>query len=133
MLHTALIDLKEMFLNTGFARIEWQMCVMWVVVATLLYLAISKGFEPLLLVPISLGALLANLPAYEMMVQAPVAGQPGGLFWYLAQQTLWFRAKLGIGLALAAANAVGATLVAVVLIILTALVTTTALNGGHLT
>lgn len=57
----------------------------------------------------------------------------GGLFWYLAQQTLWFRAKLGIGLALAAANAVGATLVAVVLIILTALVTTTALNGGHLT
>ena len=31
----------------------------------------------------------------------------GGLVWYLAQQTLWFRAKLGIGLAAAAANAVG--------------------------
>lgn len=85
MSYTALIDLKEMWLNTGFAQIHWQMCVMWMVVATLLYLAIAKGFEPLLLVPISLGALLANLPAYEMMVQAPSAGQAGGLFWYLKQ------------------------------------------------
>ena len=85
MSYTALIDLKQMFLNTGFAQIHWEMCVMWVVVATLLYLAIAKGFEPLLLVPISLGALLANLPAYEMMVQAPSGGQAGGLFWYLKQ------------------------------------------------
>ena len=35
---------------------QWQMVAMWVVVAVLLYLAIVKGFEPLLLVPISLGA-----------------------------------------------------------------------------
>lgn len=85
MFYTALIDLKEMWLNTGFAQIHWEMCVMWVVVATLLYLAIARGFEPLLLVPISLGALLANLPAYELMVQAPAGGEPGGLFWYLKQ------------------------------------------------
>ena len=85
MPYAAMIDLKEMWLNTGFAQIQWQMCVMWVVVAVLLYLAIVKGFEPLLLVPISLGALLANLPAYELMVQAPAADQAGGLFWYLKQ------------------------------------------------
>jgi len=47
---------------TGFAGITWQMATMWVVVAVLLYLAIVKGFEPLLLVPIAFGALIANLP-----------------------------------------------------------------------
>ncbi len=85
MFYTAFIDLKEMFMNTGFSQVHWQMCVMWVVVSVLLYLAIAKGFEPLLLVPISLGALLANLPAYELIVQSPVGDQPGGLFWYLKQ------------------------------------------------
>lgn len=43
----------------------------------------------------------------------------GGFGWYLAQQTLWFRSKLGCAAATAAANAVGATLVAAILIILT--------------
>ena len=85
MFYSALIDLKEMYLNTGFPAIQWQMCVMWVVVSVLLYLAISKGFEPLLLVPISIGALIANLPAYDLMIQPPVANQPGGLLWYLKQ------------------------------------------------
>ena len=85
MFLTAFIDLKEMFLNTGFAQLQWQMCVMWLVCGVLLYLAIVKGFEPLLLVPISLGALIANLPAYDLMVQAPIGDEPGGLFWYLRQ------------------------------------------------
>lgn len=85
MFHTALIDLKEMYFNTGFPQIQWQMCVMWGIVSVLLYLAISKGFEPLLLVPISIGALIANLPAYDLMIQPPVANQPGGLLWYMKQ------------------------------------------------
>ena len=51
------------FINTtGFTSITWQMAVMWAVVIVLLYLAIVKGFEPLLLVPIAFGALVANLP-----------------------------------------------------------------------
>jgi hypothetical protein len=54
----------------------------------------------------------------------------GGAVWYLAQQTLWFRSKLTIGMGEAAANAVGATLVAVVLIVVTALVASIALYGG---
>ena len=43
----------------------------------------------------------------------------GGLVWYLAQQTLWFRSKLACGTAAAAANAIGATLLATILIIMT--------------
>jgi hypothetical protein len=46
----------------------------------------------------------------------------GSLTWYLAQQTLWFRAKLGIGMLRAAANAIGASLLATLLIIFTALI-----------
>jgi oxaloacetate decarboxylase beta subunit len=85
MLHLAFIDLKEMFLNTGFDNLQWQMIVMWVVVAILLYLAIVTGFEPLLLVPISIGALIINLPVEQYIVQAPTDTMPGGLFWYLKQ------------------------------------------------
>ncbi|MBK1857610.1 sodium ion-translocating decarboxylase subunit beta [Cerasicoccus arenae] len=43
---------------------------MWLIVAGLLYLAVFKEFEPLLLVPIAFGALLANLPT-ENMVNRP--------------------------------------------------------------
>lgn len=48
--------------TTGFALVTWKMVVMWGVAAVLLWLAIAKGFEPLLLVPIAFGALIANLP-----------------------------------------------------------------------
>jgi sodium ion-translocating decarboxylase beta subunit len=85
MFLTAFIDLKELFLNTGFAQLQWQMVVMWLICGLLLYLAVVKGFEPLLLVPIALGALVANLPAYDLMVMPPSGEEAGGLFWYLRQ------------------------------------------------
>jgi carboxybiotin decarboxylase len=51
------------FLTTcGFTLITWKMVAMWGVVGVLLWLAVAKGFEPLLLVPIAFGALIANLP-----------------------------------------------------------------------
>lgn len=67
--------------------VPWQMLVMWGVIGILLYLAIAKGFEPLLLIPISLGALVANLPGMEeILFNAPTDANPiGGLFWYLNQ------------------------------------------------
>lgn len=55
-------DLLSFFTTTGFQFITWQMLVMWLIAAILLYLAVAKGFEPLLLVPIAFGALIANLP-----------------------------------------------------------------------
>ncbi len=60
-------DFFNFFHLTGFVHLTWQMVVMWGVVATLLYLAVYKGFEPLLLVPIAFGALLANLPTQGLV------------------------------------------------------------------
>ena len=57
---------------------------MWAVVIGLFYLAIYRGFEPLLLIPIGFGALLANLPT-EGLVNLPVGDHPGGLFYYISQ------------------------------------------------
>ena len=45
----------------------WQYLVMYVIVGTLFYLAIVKKFEPLLLMPIAFGMLLANLPGAEII------------------------------------------------------------------
>jgi oxaloacetate decarboxylase beta subunit len=58
----------------------------------LIYLAIKKEFEPLLLLPISFGVLLANLPVTGIM-SGPLANssEPGGLLYYLYQGV-----KLGI-------------------------------------
>jgi oxaloacetate decarboxylase beta subunit len=77
--------LYDLWGSTGFPSLQWQMPVMWVVVAVLLYLAIVKGFEPLLLVPISLGAMIANLPIHEYILQHPQGDVEGGLFYYLNQ------------------------------------------------
>ena len=77
--------LYELWMTTGFPHLQWQMAVMWIVVAVLLYLAIAKGFEPLLLVPISLGALISNLPIHDFIQQPPHGGEAGGLFYYLNQ------------------------------------------------
>lgn len=48
--------------TTGFSLLTWKMAIMWAVCGVLLWLAIGKNFEPLLLVPIAFGALVANLP-----------------------------------------------------------------------
>lgn len=55
--------------DTGFATISWQQAVMLVVSCVLLYLAIAKQYEPLLLLPIAFGMLLANLPGANLAVQ----------------------------------------------------------------
>jgi len=57
--------------DTGFANIEGGQVIMMLVSFVLLYLAIKKGFEPLLLVPIAFGMLLANLPVAGVM-NAPI-------------------------------------------------------------
>src|SRR5660397_184044 len=57
----------EFWQNTGFALMEYGHIVMLLISLVLLYLAIVKGFEPLLLVPIAFGMLLANLPGADLM------------------------------------------------------------------
>lgn len=53
--------------STGFAALTWQAVVMLVISVVLIYLAIAKGFEPLLLLPIGFGMLLTNLPLADLM------------------------------------------------------------------
>ncbi len=58
-------NLTEM---TGFSTMGWETVLMWLIAFVLLYLGIKKGYEPLLLVPIGFGVLLANLPGAGLSV-----------------------------------------------------------------
>ena len=58
---------KNIAMSTGFAGGTWQQYVMMAVACLLLYLAIVKQFEPLLLLPIAFGMLLSNLPMGGLM------------------------------------------------------------------
>lgn len=58
--------------KTGIAQLFstdgwWKTLIMYVIIGALFYLAIVKKFEPLLLLPIAFGMLLANLPGAELM------------------------------------------------------------------
>lgn len=74
--------------NTGFTHITGGMVIMWGICVVLFYFAIVKQYEPLLLLPITFGALLANLPT-EGVLNAPVVDGlitvPGGLYYYISQ------------------------------------------------
>ena len=58
--------LSELFRMTAFGAIDYQTILMWLIGFGLLYLGIKKGYEPLLLVPIASGVLLANFPGAGM-------------------------------------------------------------------
>jgi len=57
-----------MFFADGFMSIGWQQCVMYLIGAALIWLAVVKDYEPMLLLPIGFGAILVNLP-YEIVWQ----------------------------------------------------------------
>jgi oxaloacetate decarboxylase beta subunit len=59
-------DFAKLLLNSGFAHMSIQNWVMYIISATLVYLAIKKEYEPLLLIPIAFGIVLANFPLAEM-------------------------------------------------------------------
>ncbi|NLY45431.1 MAG: sodium ion-translocating decarboxylase subunit beta [Tissierella sp.] len=97
--------LSDFWASTGFAIMEYGQLIMLLISFGLLYLALAKGFEPLLLIPIAFGMLLANLPGADLMkepiveiIQDPNTGElvsqtkeVGGLLYYLYQGV-----KLGI-------------------------------------
>ncbi|MGI6004602.1 MAG: sodium ion-translocating decarboxylase subunit beta [Christensenellales bacterium] len=82
----------DFFEQTGFAAMTWQQLVMMAAACVLIYLAIVKQYEPLVLLPIAFGMLLANLPMAGLM-SPPTAenNNVGGLLYYLYQGV-----KLGI-------------------------------------
>lgn len=76
--------LHDFWSSTGFAGITFESLIMIGIACIFLYLAIHKGYEPYLLLPISFGMLLTNLPKAGLM-------DDGGLLYYLYMGT-----KLGI-------------------------------------
>ncbi|MBK1716404.1 sodium ion-translocating decarboxylase subunit beta [Thiocystis violacea] len=55
-------EIDKLWLSMGIANMEWGQVLMMAVGCLLVYLALVKKFEPLLLVPIGFGALLCNIP-----------------------------------------------------------------------
>lgn len=66
--------LQAMLEQSGFMALNWQNIVMMLISFVLIYLAIVKKFEPLLLLPIAFGMFLANIPLVDLMKE----GNP----WY---------------------------------------------------
>ena len=81
-------NLISLWASSGLAQIQLGQLVMMAVGLGLLFLAISKGFEPLLLVPIGFGTILANIPGagFDAAPVYDALGQiesPGGLLYYI--------------------------------------------------
>ena len=67
---------------SGFTGLTWGSVIMMLVGGILLYLAIVKKYEPLLLLPIAFGAILVNLPFTGLMEE--------GIFKYIV---IWYSAR----------------------------------------
>lgn len=79
-------DYLNLFQQSGFVLLTWKHLLMIGIACLLLYLAIVKQYEPLLLLPIAFGVLLANLPGSGLS-----AHNEGGLIYWFYQGV-----KLGI-------------------------------------
>lgn len=83
--------LSAIFGGSGFAALptDWRQVIMIAIACLLLYMGIGKGFEPLLLVPIAFGMLLANLPLTGLMAEpvydAATHSGSVGFMWVLYQ------------------------------------------------
>ena len=100
MQQSLLINFGEIFGNLyesmGFVQGDWQNYVMLLISFVLMYLAIVKKFEPMLLLPIAFGMFLINIPGAEGVLWGTYpkdesgnvltgydSGQNRGLLWYL--------------------------------------------------
>lgn len=90
MLEQITLALYNFFQSTGFYLLfqgdNYKFLIMIGVALGLIYLAIAKQFEPLLLLPIAFGMLLANIPGNTLMMspsESPTG--KGGLLWYIFQ------------------------------------------------
>ena len=68
--------LTKIMQGSGFAALDWRTVIMLLIACLLLYMGIGKGFEPLLLVPIAFGMLLANLPVTSLCTTRPPTAAP---------------------------------------------------------
>lgn len=86
MFQEVISTITDMAVNSGFANLDWRSLIMILISFVLIYLAVKKEYEPLLLLPIAFGMLLANLPVANLNSMAD-----GSLLFYLYKGV-----KLGI-------------------------------------
>jgi len=86
MLSEFINTVKDLTLSSGFVQGNWKDFLMLGIACLLIYMAVVKKYEPLLLLPISFGMLLANIPVVGLS-----SHDEGGLIYYLYQGV-----KLGI-------------------------------------
>ena len=81
--------LSNLLSQTAFANLDYKNFIMIAVACVFLYLAIRKGFEPLLLVPIAFGMLLVNI--YPDIIASPeeTSNGVGGLLYYFYKLDEW--------------------------------------------
>ncbi len=100
-------NISEIFANSGWAQIffaegGWKYAVMLVVACVLLYLAIVKQFEPLLLLPIGFGMLMTNLPLDGLFHMEIFLNETNHINWELLGSSggmadyIYLGVKLGI-------------------------------------
>ena len=75
--------------QTAFFNLTFGNFIMIIVACIFLYLAIAKGYEPLLLVPISFGMLLVNIYPDIMQAAEETANGTGGMLWYFYKLDEW--------------------------------------------
>jgi carboxybiotin decarboxylase len=81
-------SLLKLWRDSGLAQLEAGQGLMILVGLVLIYLAIRRGFEPLLLLPIGMGTLLVNIPGAGFLAEplydaAGHVSSPGGLLYYI--------------------------------------------------
>lgn len=76
--------LRDFVSSMAFNGLTFGNIIMIFIALILLYYAVAKHAEPLLLIPIAFGMILANIPPdFTGLLSEPTAVQPGGLLWYI--------------------------------------------------
>ena len=81
--------LDNLIHQTAFFNLTWGNYLMIVIACVVLYLAIARGFEPLLLLPIAFGMLLVNIYPDIMLRPEEAANGTGGLLYYFYVLDEW--------------------------------------------
>ena len=77
---------SNLWLRTGLANFSWQQIVMILIGLIMIYLAIRKQYEPLLLLPIGFGGILANIPIADI---AGINGFIGQIYAFGIDSTIF--------------------------------------------
>ncbi len=93
MMDLILEVLKGLWVNSGLAALSWQNAVMLLAAFGFLYLGIRWKFEPLVLVPIAFGMLLANLPGADVMKDV-TGGLLGALDQPAVEGAMWYESGI---------------------------------------